>query len=339
MVKTKKKLVSIIIVNWNGGEVFRDCLKSLDKIKYPSWELIVVDNASIDGSDKYTGKKKLTLIKNSSNLGFATGNNQGFAKSKGDYILLLNNDTKVPPDFLDILVDKLEKDKSIAAVQPKIYLMDEKELLDNCGSFLTRIGFLEHWGFFKKDSEEFNKEKIIFSAKGACMLIRRRVVEEVGLFDDAFGSYFEETDFCWRVWMAGYKIIYYPKTFIFHKLAYSAKRMNPFTVNYHSFKNRIASLIKNLGLIDLIIILPIHILVLKILVLYYLLKGRFGEAKIIFKAIFWNIFNLPQILIKRFEVQKMRKRTDSQIFKFILHPINISGYLYSLKRLNSDLKS
>ncbi len=329
--------VSIIIVNWNGGDVFKKCLQSIRKLKYQNYELIVVDNASTDGSYKYVDQSRgEMLIVNNGNLGFAPANNIGYKRAKGKYVLLLNNDTTVKSDLLNILVNKMESDLNIGVIQPKIYLMDTNKKLDNCGSFLTRIGFLQHWGFFKKDSVEFSKEKIIFSAKGACMMTRKSIIDKVGLFDDTFGSYFEETDYCWKVWLLGNKVLYFPNTFIYHKLAYSAKRMNPFSVNYHSFKNRISSLIKNLSFLNLLIILFMHLLVLNFLVVYYLFKFKLKEIVVIYKSIGWNILNIGEILKKRSIVQKFRKVDDDQIFKYCMERINVGSYLDSLTRLNKD---
>src|SRR3989344_5075483 len=140
---SSQPLVSIIIINWNGGEIFRKCLKSLISIDYPRWELIVVDNGSSDGSVTLPLKlkirnEKLRVVKNKINLGFAEANNQGFKLAQGKYILLLNNDTKVEPDFLSKMVERIEQDDLVAVVQPKIFLMDKPGYLDNAGSYLTR---------------------------------------------------------------------------------------------------------------------------------------------------------------------------------------------------------
>ena len=187
-----KLLVSIIVVNCNGGLVFRNCLESLDRIVYPTLELVIVDNGSFDESleivDRFFSKRKnVKVLKNSKNVGFAVANNQGFEISKGKYILLLNNDTKVPPNFLDKMVEKMEIDRNIGVLQPKIRLMDKKNILDNAGAFITRIGFLKHHGFMEKDREEFNMERLVFSVKGACLLARRKAIESAGgLFDPDF---------------------------------------------------------------------------------------------------------------------------------------------------------
>jgi GT2 family glycosyltransferase len=336
-------LVSIIIVNWNGGKVFDDCLNSLNRINYPNWELIVVDNGSVDGSERNLREraskaKEVRLIKNSENLGFVPANNQGYEKAKGDYLLLLNNDTRVTPNFLSKMVKRLLKDPSIGVIQPKIFLMDKPGYLDNCGSYLTKIGFLEHWGFFEKDKEEFDREKEIFSAKGACMLIQKGLVDDIGLFDPDFVSYFEESDFCWRVWLVGRRVLYYPKARIFHKLAYTARRLNPFDVNYHSFKNRFRSIIKYPQFINLVLILILHLFVLSILMLFYLIKLEFKQVAMIVKSILWNMYKLPSTLKIRSQIQKARIVGDDVLFRSIMRPLKITTYFGYLRRLESDLK-
>src|SRR5258708_30274402 len=130
----KEPLVSIIIVNWNGGRVFEDCLESLKNLKYPNYELIVFDNVSNDGTEKYA------TIQSNKNLGFVGGNNKAIKRASGKYILLLNNDTKVPDDLLNVLVSKIESDSRIGVIQPKILIMDSPYYLDNAGSFITKIG-------------------------------------------------------------------------------------------------------------------------------------------------------------------------------------------------------
>lgn len=340
-------LVSIIIVNWNGGEVMRQCIESLSKIDYANWELIVVDNGSTDGSvekikklniKNQNYKSKLKIIRNKTNLGFAVANNQGYKVSRGKYILLLNNDTKVEPDFLTKLVSHIKQDLSVGVIQPKIFLMDKPEYLDNAGSFLTRSGFLEHWGFGEKDGKEFNSEREIFSAKGACMLIRREVIEKVELFDDDFFSYFEESDFCWRVWMNGWKVLFYPEAKIYHKLGYTIRRLNVAQLNYHYYKNRICSLLKNLDGLNLLLIFVPHLIISESLWLLFLLRGQFNYSFMVKKAILWNFWNLPKTFTKRNKIQNSRKISDSELFKIILRPINFGKFFNDFRRVEEDLK-
>lgn len=345
MESMKTPLVSIIIVNWNGGRIFENCLKSLAKTNYSARELIVVDNGSTDSSLKsiksITGTKSIKrteIIKNKTNLGFAKANNQGLELVKGKYILLLNNDTKVTSTFLSKLVNRMEQDSSLGVIQPKILLMDKPNHLDNAGSFLTPIGFLEHWGFLEKDGLKFQKERIIFAAKGACMLIRRAVINKVGLFDEAFVSYFEESDFCWRVWLAGFKVLYYPKAKIYHKVGFTIRRQDVRELNFHYYKNRAASLLKNLSTYNLLWILPLHAFVSLGIAALFLFRRQPRNATIIWEAFGWNLTNLPQTLRKRAKVQHIRVLDDKILFKDLMRPIPWKKFTSDFRRVENDLK-
>ena len=337
----KLPIVSVIIVNWNGGLVFENCLNSLSKMTFEDWELIVVDNASNDASQHLSTKIlkniNIKLIQNKHNLGFAPANNQGLKLARGKYVLLLNNDMKVKPDLLNTLVKKMESGSKIGVIQPKIKMMDKPGYLDNAGSFFTRIGFLKHWGFGQKDSSEFNSETKVFSAKGACMFIRKSLVDEIELFDPAFVSYFEESDFCWRVWLAGFQVLFYPKTYIYHKVGFTIKRMDVGNINFHYYKNRLASLIKNLELINLLLVLPVHLILSLGIVLAFLLRGNPRASKMIINAIVWNCLNLGTTLRKRKTVQKMRKLRDHQFLDYLTKPIDFKGFFNDFKRVEKDL--
>ena len=339
----KYPLISIIIANWNGGGVYEECLYSLSRINYPNWELIVVDNGSNDGTTELSLSPKFKiksskLIRNKANLGFAPANNQGNKIAKGKYLLLLNNDTLVDPSFLNILVEKMEKEKDLGVIQPKVRIMDNPEYLDNAGSFITTIGFLHHWGFMQKDRQEFNKEREVFTIKGACMLIRKSIVGKIGLFDPDFMSYFEESDFCWRVWLAGSRVLFYPKTYIFHKVGFTIKRLDVGNLNWHYYKNRICSLIINLGVGKLLIILPVHLIVSLGISFAFLFKGQFKNALIIWKAILWNILNLDKTLKKRIKVQNVRAVSDKFIFDKLSVPVDWKSFFTDFKRIEKDLK-
>lgn len=328
-------LVSIIVINWNGGDVFKNCIESLQKIYYPNWELIVVDNGSTLELPKFP--KNTRLIINLKNSGFAPANNQGVKLAKGKYVLLLNNDTLVENDFLNIMVDKMESEDDLGVIQPKIKIMDNPKLLDNCGSFLTNIGFLHHIGFMKKDSNEYNTEKEVFSVKGACMLIRKKLIDKVGLFDDEFVSYFEETDFCWKSWLLNYRVIYFPNTYILHKVGFTIKRLDVVNINFHYYKNRITSLIKNLSISKLIFILPIHIVISLGISFVFLLRRQFTSSLLIIKAILWNIVNISEVMKKRGSIQKTRVTSDTYIFDKLSVPINWKVFFEDFKRVERDI--
>lgn len=341
--KVKNPKVSIIIVNWNGKDVLAKCLKSLSKIEYRNYEVILVDNNSTDGSQnylkKYITRNKTFIIQNQSNLGFAPANNQGYKIATGKYVLLLNNDTEVSKTFLSGLVKRMEEDLKIGAIQPKIFLMDKKGYLDNAGSFMTQTGFLQHWGFMEKDRKEFSQEKEVLSTKGACMLIRKEVIDKVGLFDNDFFSYFEETDFCLRSWLIGYKSLYYPNEYIFHKLGSTSKKMNQIFVNYHAFKNRLLSYLKCFDTYSLVMIFIPHLILNICLGLFYFFKSENDKSKMIFLAISWNLINIKSTMKKRKKVQNCRKVSDSDIFKNLLHTVNLAQNIAHFKKVEANFKN
>ncbi len=328
------KKVSIIIVNWNGIFHLRKCLPGLNKINYPNFEIIVVDNASTDGSIEYIKKNypKIKIIVNKKNLGFAGGNNVGYKKTTGDYILFLNNDTTVTNNFVTKLVNKIGEDSRYAGVQAKILSMDNNNRLDSVGAFLTNTGFLYHYGYYQLNKKSYDKIKLLYTAKGACMLFRRAVIESVGLFDGDFFAYFEETDFCHRVWLAGYTIGYAPEAIIYHKIGGTSNNMNNAFIQFHSFKNRINSYIKNLGPIELIKILPLHLLLCEIAAIIFIIRNRFDLFIGINKAIYWNIRNIKNTLRKRRIIQtKIRKIKDKDLMTIIKRnpPVRYYYYLFA----------
>lgn len=332
--------VSVIIANYNGGQVLLNCINSLKTVDYPNFEIILVDDGSSD--DPTTSIKyqvpNIKIIKNKENLGFVKANNEGLKTAAGKYILLLNNDTTVNKNLLKVMVEKMEMDKTIGVMQPKIKMMDNPGLLDNSGSYLTYTGFLMHRGYGAKDSKKFDQQEFIFSAKGACLMARKSIIDKVGLFDDDFVSYMEESDFCFRVWLLGYKVLYYPKTFINHKVGFSYSKKNVIEVNFNSFKNRILMLIKNLNTLNLILVLVPHILIVLGLGVFYLIKLQFSKASMIFRAIGWNIININKTLIKRSRIQKIRKVRDRVIFKYIMKKIDISEMFKHFLKVEANFR-
>lgn len=331
-----KPPVSILIVNWNSKENLVDCFESLFKISYSNFEVIMVDNGSVDDSVKYTEERypQVKIIKSKKNLGFAGGNNSGLKYCKGKYILFLNNDTIVTKSFLDDLVGFIEKDENIAVVQPTILFhrpntpMHEK--INSVGSFILKSGFLYHLDYGKAYKESKYKESYeIFTAYGACFLARRNVVEEVGLFDEDYFAYFEETDFSHRVWLNGHKIFIYTKPFIYHKGGKTAEKLPSAFIQYHSFKNRLYTYLKNFEIKNIFLILIPHIIICEISSVLYLLIGKPGYALAIQKAVWWNIRNFSKMLKERKKVQKgIRQIPDNKFIPMLTRKVNIKYYYY-----------
>ncbi len=329
--------VSIIVLNWNGKKFLKNCLDSLQKLTYTSIEIIVVDNNSKDGSLEFVKKNypKIILVENKENYGFAKGNNIGYKKAKGEYILILNNDTVVTPDFLNPLVETFKKDSHIGCLQPQIRLLENKNMLDGVGAFLTSTGFLYHFGYLKvKNRDIYNKRMKIFSAKGACMLLNRKAIEKVGLFDEDFFIFFEETDLCFRLWLAGFTVVYEPESIIYHIGGADTTSSKSYQVErraYLSLRNMFCSYLKNFGTINLLVILPIFIFLQVCLVSYYLITLRIKLVITVFKAFLWNIVNIEKTLKKRSIIQhKIRTFSDTKLNEEIIQNPGFNYYYYLL---------
>lgn len=338
-----RALVSIVIVNWNGLQWLKLCLPSLKKQKYSPVEIILVDNASTDGSIEWTHKNypHVTIHKNANNLGFAKGNNIGYRIARGEYILFLNNDTTVLSDFLMELVEKIKSDPDIAGAQSKLLLMNDHARLDAVGAFLTPTGFLFHWGFGQLDRKKYDKTEDLYTTKGACMIFRKNILEKVAInsnvFDPDYFAYFEESDLCHRVWLTGKRIVYAPKSVVYHKMGGTSTGMDNAFIQYHSFKNRIRTYIKNLELGNLFKFIPVHLSMCEFFSLVALLRGNVALSWAIQRAFWWNIKSLSSTLRERAYVQStIRKVSDDHFFSRVMRRPSINYYLSLSKGHTSD---
>ena len=303
-----RPLVSIVILNWNGRKRLGKCLASLDKTTYLSKEIVVVNNGSMDDSAIFLKKKypKVKVIELKKNVGYARGKNIGVAKAKGKYVLALDNDTVVTPNFLESLVDIMERDKSIGIIQPQIRSMINREVLDSVGSYLTNTGFLYHFGYLKPYKLPiYNKTLFPYSIKGAGFMIRRLDYLKLRGLDEDFKCYVEETDLCHRMWLFGKKVMYYPDSVIYHYGGGDSKLLTKDELTmFRSYRNRIMSYLKNLSIKSLLIIMPIHLVFCEAFVVMTLFHGMFKRALWVQAGIIEGFLQLPKIIKKRHFIQK-----------------------------------
>jgi len=245
-VKLAQPRVSIIILNWNGLEDTVECLESLKKITYPNYEVIVVDNGS-EGNDAQVLKERFAdyihLIENDRNYGFAGGMNIGMKyamdNSQPDYLLLLNNDVAVAPDFLDHLVAAAMADASIGIAGPKVYYYAFPKRIQSAGSKVRIVrGLTFSIGDKQIDNGQYEKQQDV-DYMDACLLVKNEVVQKVGLFDEGYFCYCEDVDYCIRAKKAGYRVIYVPEARIWHKVGQSANKANVGFRDYYSTRNQI----------------------------------------------------------------------------------------------------
>jgi GT2 family glycosyltransferase len=320
-----KYLVSIIIVNYNGYHLLKDCLQSIIQNSYSKYEIIIADNGSTDNSipqikkDFKDNLSKIKILNLKKNLGPALARNFAFKKSTGDIIAFLDNDTKVDPNWITKIIP-IFKNPKIGFIQSKLLLMDSPKQLDCVGERLGSFGFLKAVGKYGQlDTNQYKNGIKILSAKSAGMFIRRRAFINAGMFDPDYFIFMEETDLGWRVWLSGYQNILVSDSIVYHKFS-STKTIvdtnfNNYLIRFHGTKNYIQTLIKNLSFPYLIKILPIHIFLWFSLATFFLITGKFKLAKNIYTGITWNFTHLSNTLKKRKQIQSSRLVSDNYLFK------------------------
>jgi GT2 family glycosyltransferase len=237
--------VTIIILNWNGLNDTLDCLRSLGQLDYLGHETVVVDNGSTDGSVATIRETFPTVhvVENSENLGYTGGNNVGlrYALAKGtDYALLLNNDTQVAPDFLRRLVGVAEADPLTGMAGPTIYYHERPEVIWSVGGDIDwRRGRTLAPGRDECDVGQFGEEpREVDFVSGCALLVKRAVLDRVGLLDERFFAYYEEAEWCVRARRAGFSIVHVPTTHVWHKIEPEA-RSDSLLVHYYMTRNRL----------------------------------------------------------------------------------------------------
>jgi GT2 family glycosyltransferase len=320
--------VSIIIVNYNGLGVLEDCLNSVLKVNYPCFEVIVIDNGSNDNSVsvlenfKKQSKIRLTVIKNEHNLGFAQANNMGVGYSACKYLAFLNNDTVVDENWLGTLVDVLEKDESIGAVQSLLLTRDGLGV-DSLGGIIDVLGTAKDrvTRFFKTQQTANYEPEQIFSACAAAMLVRKSVFQAVGKFDPHFFAYYEDVDLSWRIRLHGYSIILDRNSIVYHMRSQTSKKFRRQVFDYHLYKNQLAMLIKNYESKTFLQVMPL------VTLLYFYritnaLKRKDGYLAIAtLKAIFWNIKHLRYLLFEREHIQHSVRRVSDKEIEKMMHKL------------------
>lgn len=238
--------VSIIVLNYNGQEYIANCLDSILKNSYSNFELIVVDNASTDNSlkiikDQFSSEPRVKIITNPTNLGFSGGNNIGFEQSKGQYIVFVNNDTTVPPNWLTPLVEAMENDPTIGVAQSMVYTIDGKKI--QTAGFLYSNGLIKKEQLFLGKSSDITFEPVfeVSFVCGASMIIRRGILERMGAFEPKIPFFYDDTLLSLKTHFSGNKVVTVSASKIYHVGSASDVWKIRFTT-YHLLKANIALL-------------------------------------------------------------------------------------------------
>ena len=337
--------VATVILNYNGKEFLQRFLPFFKSSRYPNEKLYVVDNASTDGSVRWLRSEQTgaEIILLNSNEGYAGGYNQGLARIKAKYYAIVNSDIEITPQWLDPIIDMMEKDDTIGAVQPKILSEAKRghfEYAGASGGYMDALGYPFCRGRIlqkiERDTGQYNKPAETFWASGAAFVIRSDVFHEIGAFDQDYFAHQEEIDLAWRLQLKKYRIMCCPSSVVYHVGGGTLNYDNPQKI-YLNFRNNLITLFKYLPGIDLFWILLLRWFLDGLAGLRFLAYGQFANMFAIIKAHFYIYGHLRTIL-------KKRKAAAAQ-YTFISFP-DLSGvyqgsiifeYYIRLKRKFSDL--
>ena len=319
-----ESLISIIVLNYNAGKLLLDCIESIKKSSYQNIEILVIDNISSDQSQLKCKEKfpDIKLIQNKKNLGYCGGNNVGIKEAKGEFIIILNPDTIVKPNFINELISAYEK-YGEGLYQPKILSLNEKNIIQSTGNMLHIFGF----GFARdkgnKVTDKTEEIEKIGYASGTCLFTSREVLDKVGLLDEFLFLYHDDLDLGWRAAQIGITSYYVPKSKIFHVESYSLKwspkkfywleRNRKYCLLTHYSKETYQKMRFSLALVDLFVWA------------FYFSKGFLGSK---IKAELDIRKNKDIIKKKYFELEKRKLISDKELIKNfpneIFVPTNVS---------------
>ena len=291
------KPLAIVIINWNSYEVTKHTLQSLSKTNYQNYDIILVDNCSTDDSGERLKKEfsSLVFIQSKENNGFTGGNNIGLKyvlEKEYEYVLMLNSDVEVEPDFLGPLIDKLKSSDSIGAVQPLIYFYHDHELVWNAGSkYNAFLGIASTPNYNKRDVGQAlrKKQNKIDWISGCAFMLKTEVLKKSGLFQPEYFMYYEDVDLSFRIKKAGYTLAYEPSSVLYHIAGHSQKSatkksegyISP-NVHYYNIRNRIWFLKTHTKTITLPTVIIYQAISAVAISIYFIIRGRWQK---------WNAWN------------------------------------------------
>ena len=270
---------TVIIPNYNGKDFLEDCLLSLQKCEPADFAVLVVDNGSTDESRKMLAEKfpDVSCLALSENTGFSGAVNVGILEAETEYVILLNNDTKVEKEFVRSLEDAISIDKKRFSVSAKMVCMQQPDILDGTGDLYCALGWAFALGKGKPSAKSYTKNGRVFSACAGAAIYRTDLLKELGLFDENHFAYLEDVDIGYRARIHGYYNYYEPKAICQHAgSGFSGSRYNEFKVSLSS-KNSIYLIYKNMPILQILINLPFLLIGFLIKILFFIKKG-FGKA-------------------------------------------------------------
>lgn len=310
---------SIVIVNYNGRATLENSLSSILRTTPPDCEVILVDNASTDGSPQLVRERfpQIRLIYSDENLGFAGGNNLGVEAAGGEYLVFLNPDTAVAPGWLDALLAPLLKDPQVGMTTPKILLMGDTGRINTCGNDVHITGLTLCRGM-GQPANVLAEPVEVSAVSGAAFAIRRDLYDVLGGFDHDFFMYMEDTDLSWRARLAGYKCMYAPEAVVYHDYTL---RFGPHKTFYQE-RNRYLMLLKSLRWRTLLALIPALLLAELVTWGFVSLKDRKNWRNKL-QAYAWIALNWQKVKTARRQTQALRQASDRNL---LACTVNILAY-------------
>jgi len=343
----KNNLVSIIIPHHNNENILLNCLKSIYLSTYENFEIIVVDNASIDNSiiSAKSLYPNINIAKSEYNLGYAGGCNFGAKEANGDFLFFLNNDTIINSDCLEALVNKLKSNKNIASVQPKILNLKNKNYFDYAGGSGGYIDYLVFpftrgriFDTIEKDKKQYDDSRKIFWASGAGFLTRKNIFNQLFKFDESFFAHMEEIDYHWKSCLAGYEVWAEPTATLYH-LGGGTLQMQSAQKTYLNHRNSLILLLSNYSpiksILYFILRFPLEIISsIKDLIIFKPL--HFLNH---YRALLWIIFNFSLIVKRRKKIKSIKVKSNARLIKegLILNSSIVFKYYLAKKNKYSKL--
>jgi GT2 family glycosyltransferase len=318
------KRIAVVILNWNGRKFLEQFLPSVVSSNPDFSEIIVADNASSDDSLAFLQQHypAIRVIRNTSNGGYARGYNEALRQLGHEYLVLLNSDIEVTSNWLDPIVQLMDRDKRIGACQPRIRAYHDRSMFEYAGA---AGGYLDKYGYpfcrgrifstLEKDEGQYDDEREVFWATGACLFVRASVFREAGELDEDFFAHMEEIDLCWRMKNLGYTVWYCPRSTVYHVGGGTLHKVNP-QKTYLNFRNNLVLLCKNHAPGFFFLKLLLRMKLDGLAAFKFLLGGSPSHFWAVLRAHGYFYRTLGRTLRKRRELkQRIRKYAETAIYR------------------------
>lgn len=328
--RDKSPKISVVIPNWNGLEYLKVCLPSLMRQTLNNFEIIIIDNGSNDESVKYVKEnyQEIVLVEQERNFGFCHAINTGIAKSRGEYIFLLNNDAEISSSCLAVLNAALDNNQEVYSCATRMLDFQNRTIINDAGDLFSIYGMAAQRGKGEIYGQPYDKEQYIFSACAGGAIYRKTLFDKIGLFDEKFFAYLEDVDIGFRAQLAGFKCLYVPGAIVYHLDGGTSKRINNFSA-YYTIRNSLYTITKNFPM-PLFFVYSPFLLIGQLRNIFFGIKNK--RIKMILLIYFDFLKNFLRLIRQRKKIQKNRKASISYIREILSkkYPFSIKKSLLGL---------